>query len=551
MYCPRAWRSQMAPELGKTSGAADDSHRPLTWRLLMRRALWPSITNRSAGRRWVLFELLAILAVPGCGHEARIEFSNAAKPPTVQLIQPEMRKIVRVVGQPSFIEAYERTSIYSKPTAYIKKWLVDIGDKVKKDQHLAYLFVPELEEDHDTKKATVVLDQERIYLAEEVVRVATADVTAAVARLKEAEEILNKYQAEVDRWDAEVRRLKPQISGNVVHPHVLIESSNQLESSIAARDRAKATIKRADAELRSKRAMLAKAEVDVRVAEADLKVAESETRRLKAWVDYLTLTAPFDGVITVRNANTFDFLLPTTGNPTAHHQDPRARDLSPSGAAAPIYVVDRTDVVRIFVDIPEQDANYVHIGTKATVLVKAYRDEPIPAEVTRTAWALNSKSRTLRAEIDIPNRDSQLLPRMYAYAKVIIERPGVRALPVSALTYSEDKTYCWTHENGHAVRTELQTGPSDGEWVEVTSRQLPSPASGEEPWVPIDGNEQVILGDLSLLAEGAPVEVAPAMEGTRLASETTAPKPRAADAQRGRGPEEASNQPIGRTKSKL
>ena len=43
------------------------------------------------------------------------------------------------------------------------------------------------------------------------------------------------------------------------------------------------------------------------------------------------------------------------------------------------------------------------------------------------------KSRTLRAEIDLPNPDSQLLPGMYAYAKVIIERPGVRALPLAAL----------------------------------------------------------------------------------------------------------------------
>ena len=45
-------------------------------------------------------------------------------------------------------------------------------------------------------------------------------------------------------------------------------------------------------------------------------------------------------------------------------------------------------------------------------------------------WALNVKSRTLRAEIDLPNPGGQLLPGMYAYANVIIERPGVRALPV-------------------------------------------------------------------------------------------------------------------------
>ena len=93
----------------------------------------------------------------------------------------------------------------------------------------------------------------------------------------------------------------------------------------------------------------------------------------KAWVDYLTLTAPFDGVISARNANTFDFVLPTTGDPTAFYLSP---DISPGGTAAPIYVVDRLDIVRIFVDIPEQDANFVNIGTKATVLARAFRDEP-------------------------------------------------------------------------------------------------------------------------------------------------------------------------------
>ena len=57
------------------------------------------------------------------------------------------------------------------------------------------------------------------------------------------------------------------------------------------------------------------------------------------------------------------------------------------------------------------------------MLAQAYRDEPIPGTVTRTSWALNVKSRTLRAEIDLPNPGGQLLPGMYAYAKVIIEPP--------------------------------------------------------------------------------------------------------------------------------
>ena len=62
------------------------------------------------------------------------------------------------------------------------------------------------------------------------------------------------------------------------------------------------------------------------------------------------------------------------------------------------------------------------------------------------------------------------------------------------------------------MRTEIETGVSDGEWIEVTNRRAGRRAApkGEEPWTPVDGSEQVILGDLSTLADGTPVEVAPA-----------------------------------------
>ncbi len=465
-------------------------------------------------RAWRVFGLVAFAATAGCGQQAKIDFTDNSKPPLVQVIKPPVRTIVRIVGQPSFIESFERTSIFNKPTAYIDKWIVDIGDKVKKNDVLANLFAPELVEELASKTAAVVLDRERIALAKEEVEVARADVAAADARVKEAEEILKRYQAEVDRWDTEVKRLERQVESVVIDRRVLFESTNQLHSSTAARDKAIATIKRAKAELDFARATLAKSQVDVRVTEADLKVAQSEERYAKAWVDYLTLRAPFDGVITARNANTFDFVMPATGDPTAFYLSP---DIAPGGAA-PIYVVDRVDVVRIFVDIPEQDANFVHPGSKATVIAKAYRDEPLEGTVTRIAWALNQKSRTLRAEIDLKNPGSQLLPGVYAYVNLRIERPGVRAMPESALSHSGDQAYYWSYENGRAVKTEVQTGVSDGEWIEVINRRIPSSgemAEAEPPWQPIDGTEQVILGDLALHVDGAPVEVGPATEGAK------------------------------------
>ncbi len=460
--------------------------------------------------------LLAALALPGCGSEPKIDYIGQPETPSVRLIHPPVRNIVRFVGQPSFIESYERTSIYPKLTAYIEKWIVDIGDKVKKGDVLATLFVPELVESYKTKKADVELDKGRIKLARKAVEVAEADVQAARARVTEVQADLNRFQAEVVRWDTEVKRLKVEAATSVVDPRILGESTNELKSATAARDEVQAMILAAQAELLSKQATAERAKVSVSVAEADLAVADSEERRLKAWIGYLTLTAPFDGVIVVRNANTFDFVLPTTGDPTAMQTAP---DQSP-GRAAPIYVVDRTDVVRVFVDIPEQDANFVRAGTKASVLAKAFRDAPIPAKVTRTSWALNVKSYTLRAEIDLPNTDQGLLPGMYSYAEVTIEHPGVRAVPLDALVHDGDQTFCWRHENGKAVKTEILTGVNDGAWIEVTNIRRPKSAAGAITWAPFDGTEQVIMGDLSTLTEGAPVKITEAPAAEKVAHVT-------------------------------
>lgn len=471
-----------------------------------------TIPSRSVG--WLIPCLVTVLVLPGCGHENKTSVQSVTTAPTVRLIKPQTRTIVRTVGQPSFIESYERTSIFPKLTAFIEKWYVDIGDKVKKGQVLADLFVPEVQEDYKTKAATVELNKQRIELALKMVDVAEADVKAAAAKLDATKAILDQYQSQVDRWDSEVKRLTRETKRGVVDRQVTDESQNQLRASTAARDAAKSDIVKAQADLESSVAEKAKEEVNVGVARANLDVSISDWKRMGAWVGYLKLYAPFDGVVVARNANTGDFVLPAGGDPTA---DQRAPYLAPDRSAAPIFVIDRTDVVRVFVDIPEQDANYVKIGNKASVLARAFRDQPIACTVTRTSWALNVKSRTLRAEIDLPNTETQILPGMYAYGKVIIERPDVRAIPVNALTHFGDKTYYWLHKDGHVVRTEVQTGVSDGTWIEITNYQNPAVANSEDPWQPIDGTEQVVIGDLSILTDGGAVEVAPEADPTKVA----------------------------------
>lgn len=448
--------------------------------------------------------LAASVVAMGCEEHEQTTAPSLLNPPLVKVVQPEYRKIVAVVGQPSFVESYERTSIYPKVSGYIKQWNVDIGDKVKKGDVLCALFVPELVEEAETKHRTVKLDEERVRLAEQIVKVANAKVKAAQAALEEAKAIVDKYKSDTWRWDLQVNRLDREVKRSVVDPQIALEARNQHQMSKAAWMAAEAAVLKAEADLLAAEETLSEDKVDVDVAKARVRVAESDAKKADAWVGYLTIPAPYDGVVVARNANSWDFVLPVAGDPTAEVHAPH---LSPSGKAAPIYVVDRTDIVRIFVDIPEKDANYVRVGSKARVQIKAYRDQWLPASVTRTAWALNMKSRTLRAEIDLANLGTEVLPGMYAYGKVVIERANVLALPTSAIVHRGDQTYYWSYDDGHAVLTEVETAVSDGDWVEVTNRQAKPKYPGEEPRSPIDGTELVIVGDTSVLSEGCEVRL--------------------------------------------
>src|SRR5690348_2490123 len=129
------------------------------------------------------FCLLVVLAAAGCAKEKKKPAPSLLEPPTLQWIYPQLKKITREVGQPSFVQSYERTSLYPKVTAFVEKWNVDIGDKVQKGDVLADLFVPELREDWQTKKATVVYDKERVDYARKLVKVAGAEVKAAEAHV--------------------------------------------------------------------------------------------------------------------------------------------------------------------------------------------------------------------------------------------------------------------------------------------------------------------------------------------------------------------------------
>jgi multidrug efflux pump subunit AcrA (membrane-fusion protein) len=454
------------------------------------------------------FVLLLLLVLCGCGTSAPPTAQPVSTLPRVRLVHPTVRDLERAIGQPSFIDAYEQTAIYAKLPGYVLKWNVDIGDLLTENQLLATLFIPELKEEVSVKTAQVEMDGALVRQAQKLVDVARGNLRAAEAQVAEAKANVGKFEALVERWESEVARQRKMVEEDVLDRQILDESIRQLQSSIASRDAAVAAVDTAEADRLARAADLEKATVDVDVASARLDVATSDEKRVQALYGYTRLLAPYKGIVVLRNANTGDFVLPATGDPSAAT---RTVDQSAAGAT-PIYVVARTDIVRVYVDVPEVDANHIvsrvahdagdpRAVTKASVLVPAYQDAELPAEVTRSSWALNFKSRTLRAEIDLDNPDARLLPGMYAYGKVCFERKGARALPRAAVTEIGNQTCCYVHHDGRAVRTPIETGVRAGDWIEVVKKQV----GGQ--WLDFDGHEPVILGDMSELFDGEKVVV--------------------------------------------
>ena len=93
-------------------------------------------------------------------------------------------------------------------------------------------------------------------------------------------------------------------------------------------------------------------------------------------MSYTSLTATYDGIVVVRNANTGDFVQPAGGDKSVSRH---ASDLT-VGHGALIYVVARTDLIRVYVDVPEIDANNVTVGTRGAC---AYRRSTMPRSRAR------------------------------------------------------------------------------------------------------------------------------------------------------------------------
>ena len=244
-----------------------------------------------------LFAAAAVLliGVGGCGKPSP-QPPEAKKVPEVTVVRPVQTALRWTVRQPGSIEAFEETAIVPKIAGYVEKWNVDIGDSVKKGDVLAVLSVPDMVKELDQKRAEV--EQAR-----KLFEVAEAHVTSTATLVEEANAGLRRSQANLKYRQMQHDRVSQLLQGSVINKEVEDEALNELRAAEASVNEAEAKVAHAEADRKESEAVRAKCRVDIAVAQAALG-------RMQSLVDYATLTAPFDGVVTRRNINTGEFVQP-------------------------------------------------------------------------------------------------------------------------------------------------------------------------------------------------------------------------------------------------
>jgi len=249
--------------------------------------------------------------------------------PTVTVVSPTTTTPQSGLNLPAEVKPWQEASIFARVNGYLKDWLVDIGAHVQKDQLLADIDTPDLDQQLAQAHSQAVLAQRN---------------------LKQAKSTNTKWQdlykqGVVSQLDAENMATS--------------QGTNQANTEAFA---------------------------------ANLRFLEQE-------VAFKRVTAPFAGIITVRNVNVGDLI---TANNTTFE----------------MFHIQQTDPLRVYFRIPQEEATNIAVGQTFDVQVGAQSAKTYSGKVISTSGAVSPDSRTMLVELQVENSKNEILPGSYATVRV-------------------------------------------------------------------------------------------------------------------------------------
>lgn len=164
----------------------------------------------------------------------------------------------------------------------------------------------------------------------------------------------------------------------------------------------------------------------------------------------LPVRSPISGTVTEKHVVTGEFAEPSEG----------------------LFTVADLSSVWVQVDINERDIAKVKKGQSATVVANAYPEHPFHGNVAYIADFVDEATRTVKARVEVANKERMLKPEMFVSVEVALPPDGPRVIAVSqeALTDMEGRTVVFVTGDGLRFGPrEVVTGVRSGGLVEITS----------------------------------------------------------------------------------
>jgi RND family efflux transporter MFP subunit len=253
---------------------------------------------------------------------------------------------------------------------------VDAGDRVKQGQLLAVLEIPEMKDDEARAEAGV----DRVQ----------AEVARAKDELTRTESTHQMTHLSADRL-AEVMKQRP---GLVAQQEVDDARSKDLVSE----------------------AQVAAARSALNAVEQQVRVNRAELQKVRTLYEYARVTAPFEGVITKRYADTGSMIQAGTAS-----------------NAMPLVKLSQNNRLRLILPVPESAVPSVRVGQSVSVHVPTL-NRSFPGRVARFAERVQSTTRTMDTEVDVENPNLVLVPGMFAEVNLeLSHHKDALAVPLTAV----------------------------------------------------------------------------------------------------------------------
>jgi RND family efflux transporter MFP subunit len=303
---------------------------------------------------------------------------NAETLPTASVAPVVRGSIAHSLSLAGEFQPYQVVDVHAKVSGYIRHIYVDIGDKVHAGETLAILEVPELD----------------------------AQVQGTVAEYARSKDEITRAQHDVVRAQSENQAIHAD--------YVRLRQASAAQPGLIAQqelDDAQAKDLASAAQVDAAKAALAAAEKQSAYADAD-------NQRVHDLEAYTNVTAPLNGVIIWRYADTGALIQAGTSSDVQ---------------SLPIVRLSQSDLLRLRLPVPEEAVQYIHEGDEVQVRVDAV-NRTFTGKVVRFTRNVSTDTRTMETEIDVANNDLTLTPGMYANATLQLEHhDNTLTIPIQAV----------------------------------------------------------------------------------------------------------------------